>query len=148
MNEIGSVKDADNKMDILLAQWQTCVEMANYVSQRRDMMNNIFETLNLAIMAAVSLVWSFKSLFLLVEGLVVCVIWLFFIQNFKLLNSAKFQVINNLEESLPSAPFSDEWKMLKSNKKYMDGTKLEKSLPITFIILYATAIILVVLTKP
>ena len=148
MKEIVSVKEADNKIDILLAQWQTCVEMANCVSQRRDMMNNIFVTLNLAIVAAVSLVWSFKSLFLLIAGLVVCVIWLFFIRNFKLLNSAKFQVINNLEESLPSAPFSDEWKELKSNKKYMDGTKLEKSLPITFIILYATAIILVVFTKP
>lgn len=148
MKEIGSVKETDNKIDILLAQWQTCVEMANCVSQRRDMMNNIFVTLNLAIVAAVSLVWSFKSLFLLIAGLVVCVIWLFFIRNFKLLNSAKFQVINNLEESLPSAPFSDEWKELKSNKKYMDGTKLEKSLPITFIILYATAIILVVFTKP
>lgn len=147
MKEIVSVKEADNKIDILLAQWQTCVEMANCVSQRRDMMNNIFVTLNLAIVAAVSLVCSFKSLFLLIAGLVVCVIWLFFIRNFKLLNSAKFQVINNLEESLPSAPFSDEWKELKSNKKYMDGTKLEKSLPITFIILYATAIILVVFTK-
>lgn len=148
MKENGSVKEADKKIDILLAQWQTCVEMANSVSQRRDMMNNIFVTVNLAIVAAVSLVWSFKSLFLLIAGIVVCVIWLFFIRNFKLLNSAKFQVINNLEESLPSAPFSDEWKELKSNKKYMDGTKLEKSLPITFIILYTTAIILVVFIKP
>lgn len=148
MKEIGHVKEAGNNIDILLAQWQTCVEMANCVSQRRDMMNNIFVTLNLAIVAAVSLTWSFKSLFLLIAGLVVCTIWLFFIRNFKLLNSAKFQVINNIEESLPSTPFSDEWKELKSNKKYMNGTKLEKSLPITFSILYATAIILVAFTKP
>ena len=69
MKEIVSVKEADNKIDILLAQWQTCVEMANCVSQRRDMMNNIFVTLNLAIVAAVSLVCSFKSLFLLIAGL-------------------------------------------------------------------------------
>lgn len=25
-----------NKSEIILAQWQTCVEMANSVSQRRD----------------------------------------------------------------------------------------------------------------
>ena len=31
--------------DLILAQWQTCVEMANSVSQRRDTMNNVFITL-------------------------------------------------------------------------------------------------------
>lgn len=34
----------------VLAQWQTCVEMANATSQRRDTMNNIFVTLNLGIL--------------------------------------------------------------------------------------------------
>ena len=53
--------------ELLLAQCQTCVEMANVTSQRRDSMNNIFVTLNLAIIAAVSFVWDIKSLFLLVE---------------------------------------------------------------------------------
>lgn len=38
--------------ELLLNQWQTCVDMANSVSQRRDNMNNIFITLNLAIMAS------------------------------------------------------------------------------------------------
>ena len=41
--------------ELLLNQWQTCVDMANSVSQRRDNMNNIFITLNLAIMSAVSI---------------------------------------------------------------------------------------------
>ena len=30
--------------ELLLNQWQTCVDMANSVSQRRDNMNNIFIT--------------------------------------------------------------------------------------------------------
>lgn len=47
--------------ELLLAQWQTCVEMADSISQRRDKMNNIFVTLNLAIVAAVSIVWDIKS---------------------------------------------------------------------------------------
>ena len=42
-----------NKSELILAQWQTCVEMANSVSQRRDSMNNIFITLNLAILATI-----------------------------------------------------------------------------------------------
>ena len=38
-----------NDREIILAQWQTCVEMANSVSQRGDTMNNIFIKLNLAL---------------------------------------------------------------------------------------------------
>ena len=138
----------EDQIDIILAQWQTCVEMANSVSQRRDAMNNIFITLDLAIVAAVSFVWNMKSIFLLIAGLVLCVIWMLFIRNFKLLNDTKFQVINQLEDKLPAAPFADEWKKLKLNKKYMDGTKLEKALPVTFIILYVATIIFVTVTKP
>lgn len=129
--------------ELLLAQWQTCVEMANATSQRRDSMNNIFVTLNLAIIAAVSFVWDIKSLFLLVAGVVVCVIWLKFIRNFKLLNTAKFEVINMIERQLPVAPFNDEWKKLKQTNKYSDGTKLERILPWTFIVLYIIAAIVI-----
>ena len=38
------LKETENQ-EALLAQWQTCVEMANAVSERRDTMNNLFVTL-------------------------------------------------------------------------------------------------------
>jgi hypothetical protein len=41
-----------------------------------------------------------------------------------------------MEEKLPVAPFGCEWEKLQSNKKYMDGTNLEGTLPITFIVIY------------
>lgn len=103
------MKETENRTEIILAQWQTCVEMANSVSQRRDAMNNIFITLNLAIIAAVSITWNIKSLFILVAGIVVCAIWLLFIRNYKLLNTEKFNVINTIEKKLPVKPFNDEW---------------------------------------
>lgn len=137
----------DSKDELLLAQWQTCVEMANSISQRRDTMNNIFVTLNLAIMAAVSLVWDIKSILVLVAGIVVCVLWLLFIRNYKQLNSAKFDIINRIEKELPSQPFGEEWEKLKSNKKYMDGTKLEKWLPTMFIAMYLVTTIIIVVIK-
>lgn len=56
--EIGT----DKSEETLLTQWQTCVEMANAVSQRRDAMNNLFVTLNLAIVAAASFIWDAKPL--------------------------------------------------------------------------------------
>ena len=111
------LKTTDDKTEIVLAQWQTCVEMANSVSQRRDTMNNIFVTLNLAIVAAISINWDVKSLFILVAGIVVSVIWLLFIRNYKLLNTEKFNVINEIEKKLPVKPFNDEWKRLEKNKK-------------------------------
>lgn len=138
------MKNTDDKTEIILAQWQTCVEMANSVSQRRDTMNNIFVTLNLAIIAAVSITWDLKSLFILAAGIVGCIIWILFIRNYKLLNTEKFNVINDIEKKLPVKPFNDEWKKLKSNKKYRDSTKLENTLPIMFIVLYVIAIAAIV----
>ena len=141
------LKTIDDKIEIVLAQWQTCVEMANSVSQRRDTMNNIFVTLNLAIVAAISINWDMKSLFILVAGIVVCVIWLLFIRNYKLLNTEKFNVINEIEKKLPVKPFNDEWKKLERNKQYKNSTRLEKTLPIMFIVLYVIAIITIVNIK-
>ena len=59
------LKETENQ-EALLAQWQTCVEMANAVSERRDTMNNLFVTLNLAIIAAISFMWDTKTLALLI----------------------------------------------------------------------------------
>ncbi len=137
----------ESKDELLLEQWQTCVEMANSISQRRDTMNNIFVTLNLAIMATVSIVWDIKSILILVAGIVVCVLWLLFIRNYKQLNSVKFDVTNGIEKKLPVQPFCEEWDKLQSNKKYMDGTKLEKWLPIMFIALYIVTAIIIVAIK-
>lgn len=141
------LKNTDDKTEIILAQWQTCVEMANSVSQRRDTINNIFVTLNLAIIAAVSITLDLKSLFILAAGIVICIIWILFIRNYKLLNTEKFNVINDIEKKLPVKPFNDEWKKLKSNKKYRDSTKLENTLPIMFIVLYVIAIAAIVAIK-
>ena len=136
-----------NKSEIILAQWQTCVEMANSVSQRRDSMNNIFITLNLAIIATISISWNIKSIFLLLSGIAFCSVWLSFINNYKLLNCEKFEVIDSLESQLPAHPFREEWEKLQKVKKYKDGTFLEKVLPITFICIYGFALLLAVKTK-
>jgi len=70
--------------DLILAQWQTYVEMANSVSQRRDAMNNVFITLNLALLTAVSLAWDIKSVFIIIAGIITCIIWGFFIRHFQI----------------------------------------------------------------
>lgn len=139
--------DCKKNVDVILAEWQTCVEMANSVSQRRDSMNNIFVTLNLAVITAVSFTWNIKFLFILLAGALICVIWIFSIRNYKMLNQEKFKVINKIEKELPVMPFNEEWSLLKMNKKYMDGTMIETFIPIIFIGLYIIAIIVVIYCK-
>lgn len=129
------------------AIWQTCVEMADSISQRRDTMNNLFVTLNIAIVAAISWMWDIKTAFLSLAGLVVSIVWLLFINNFKRLNSAKFEVILDLEEKMGVTPFKDEWDILKNTKRYLKGTILERILPITFAIGYIVVLIILIATN-
>lgn len=140
------MEQEDKKQDVL-AIWQTCVEMANGVSQRRDTMNNLFVTLNIAVIAAVSWMWDVKTVFLCVAGLVICVVWLLYINNFKRLNTAKFRVIYDLEERLGVTPFKDEWDILKKTKRYLEGTKLERIQPIAFALGYAVVFVILICTK-
>lgn len=140
------MEQEDKKQDVLTI-WQTCVEMANGVSQRRDTMNNLFVTLNIAVIAAVSWMWGVKTVFLCVAGLVICVVWLLYINNFKRLNTAKFRVIYDLEERLGVTPFKDEWDILKKTKHYLEGTKLERILPIAFALGYAVVFVILICTK-
>lgn len=138
------MKDND---EIILAQWQTCVDMANSISQRRDAMNNLFATLNIALIAATSIVWDLKSIIMAAGGVILCSVWLAFVKYFRQLNEAKFKVINYLEKKLPEQPFADEWAILKKQKKRMEGTKLERVLPIAFIMLYVTIVAVMVISK-
>lgn len=128
----------------LLAQWQTCVEMANSVSERRDTMNNLFVTLNIAIIAATTFVWDIKTISLSIAGIVICAVWLMFLRNFRLLNAEKYKVITQIEDHLPVKAFANEWKGIKQNNKYIEATKLERVFPIVFTIAYI-AIIFVLL---
>lgn len=128
--------------DILLSQWQTCVEMANAISERRDSVNNLFVSLNSGIIAAISFIWEAKTLALISAGILSCIVWCLYIRNLRKLNEAKFHVIGKIEKYLPIAAFDIEWKYLKDNKnrspfkKYLEGTILETCLPILFSVIY------------
>lgn len=136
-----------DEKNIILAQWQTCVEMANEISHRRDTMNNLFVTINVALIAMISYVWSIKTIFVSLIGIIFCIVWIRFIINFKMLNKEKFNVINELESRLPVKPFNNEWNKLQSNKKYTDGTTIEYILPSTFIIAYIIISIILFVKK-
>ena len=100
------INDVDK--ETLIQQWQTCVDMANSISQRRDTMNNLFVTLNLAVVATITIVWDLKSMLISCVGIVICCVWWRFITYFKHLNQAKFFVISELEQNMKIKPFTVE----------------------------------------
>jgi uncharacterized membrane protein len=126
---------------LLLEQWKTCVEMANCNSEKRISTNNVYITINTAIFAIISSTWSNKNILLSVVGIIVCILWTFSINSYKRLNSEKYKIINEMERKLPTQPFSYEWFILGNDNKYKRFTKVEKALPLLFIILYSISIL-------
>lgn len=139
--------DKDREMELLL-QWQTCIDSANLVSQRRDTLNNIFVTLNLAIVTALSTIvshaWEIQSIPIILAGLVSCITWVCLIGNLRKLNEVKFDIINSLETNLPAQPFNMEWNILKENKQYLESSKIERALPVTFMAIYVIYVLVVI----
>ena len=130
--------DEKNDIQTVLNLWHECVELANITSSRRDTMNNFYMTLNVAITAAVSLIGDTKSMLLAAIGIVVCIAWLLMINNYRNLNTEKYKVILSLEKELPFQPLTDEWKGLK---KRLSQTKIDRMLPIAFIVAYCIVLI-------
>ncbi len=139
----------ENKKDeeaILVEQWKTCVEMADSVSRRRDAMNALFVTVNLALVTALSIVFDVTAFFIAGIGLFLCIFWIGFILNYRNLNQAKFEVINEMEKKLPVQAFKDEWAIIdtKRKHKHIEQSKLEISIPIIFMALYIGLVLFVI----
>ena len=95
---------------LLLEQYKLATEMADRVSARRGTANGFYFTVNSGLLAAS------ESLGLALAsgaGLVLAAAWWLQLRSYRNLNAAKWQVISQLEESLPAQPFADEWGILK-----------------------------------
>jgi hypothetical protein len=82
---------------VILEQWKTCVEMANSNTEKRTNSNNIFITINAALLAVISFSLEYKSIILSVVGIAVCAVWLCSIDNYKKLSSVKYDIVNEIE---------------------------------------------------
>ena len=133
--------------EINIEIWKTCVEMSNNISIRRDTTNNLFITLNTAILGLVVFKESsIETQMVCLIGLCFCHIWFKLIQYFKNLNIEKFNIINNLEKNFHLQPFNKEWELLKANPEYLDATKIEPRLPYIFSTAYFILLIKVIVS--
>jgi hypothetical protein len=80
-------------------------------------------------------------------GFLVSYFWFRLVRAYRYLNTAKFQVIEAMEEHLLLAPFSAEWVALQrksGERKYVPLTALEVWIPRFFILLYGSVVFLLV----
>ncbi|MEY9845462.1 hypothetical protein ABH940_002540 [Streptacidiphilus sp. BW17] len=104
----------------LFEPYALAVEMADRVSERRGAANKFFLSVQTTLLAAVGLadttldhVAWYSALTAALTGCAISVVWWLQLRSYRMLNAAKFRVINRLEERLPARIFTDEWEILK-----------------------------------
>lgn len=142
----------------VLEQYKSCVEMADRISQRRGLTNTFFLTLNTAIFPAIGVFWEHRphgQVWWLTVPLMMllgqCFAWFYLLRSYRLLNSAKYEVVGALERRLPASPYwRAEWTALgegKDYKKYWPLSHIEGGIPIFFAALYIGGFIALVVTR-
>lgn len=140
-------EDADTKyIDHYLEQYRIYLHVMNSTHDRNSKSNDFFLGLNTAIIAALGYLEakdatsnSIIFLFAPFVGIAICYCWYQIISAYRQLNRAKFNVIHEVEKKLPISLFETEWELLgkgKDKKKYLVLSKIERKIPIIFIILY------------
>jgi hypothetical protein len=129
--------------DHLLEQYKACLEVTDKVSDRRNQANIFFLTFHTAAIGAVATVYAegvtlqpvLAGIFLF-ASLVFCLAWALILRHYRQLNSAKFEVIGEMEKRLPASPiYRAEWEMLKEGNDwlhYMPAWPIETFLPVLF----------------
>jgi hypothetical protein len=115
--------------------------------EKREKANSFYLSISTGIIAAVGFLFQkdcaselkLFSLFLPVAGIITGFFWYKLVHSYRQLNQEKFNILDMIEENLPLAPFTAEWKSLGSGKdkrKYHQITSLEKWIPCLFIVLH------------
>ena len=132
----------------LFEQYKLYVQMADQVSNRRNLANTFFLTLNTFLLGALgfliekapTLIAKWRILFPLLAALALCLAWWMIVRSYRQLNSGKFKVVGEFERRLPTSPYwRAEWKVLgegKDIRKYLPLTYVENIVPVIFAALY------------
>ena len=141
----------DDSTSRLLTQYGLYVESAEKVSHRRGIANNFFLLVNSAASVALAAFGlsseeaaQWPLLFSAVIMISVCALWGFTVHSYRQLNSAKWAIVNAIEERLPAAPWAAEWQLLdrgKTRRSYRSLTAVEKWVPGLFAMVYAVGFV-------
>ncbi len=140
-------------MSAIEMQYKLMVEMADRVSDRRAQSNKFFISIISSIFVFSSLIslleietdYLLISFFLIASlNIMLCFIWITTIDSYRKLNTAKFKVIQRLEDSLEFKCFQIEERYL-NDMKYLQLTKIEKNIPYLFIALNLILLLVIII---
>ncbi len=127
-------------------QYELFLESAEKVSDRRASNNKWMLSVNSAITSLYGylsangdkaettavLVWQWA---IPTAGILSCLAWIALLTSYRKLNTAKFKVLNDIEEGLPHRMYAKEYEYLKSDNR-LDFSSIERVIPASFIALY------------
>lgn len=127
----------------VLAQYKLAVEMADRVSARRGTANLFYLSIQTTLLTAAGLTYTtmqhatwYSTVTIALTGCTISGAWWRQLQSYKLLNQAKFVVINAMEDRLPVKVFSEEWEILKQQtSSYIELGAIERVVPWLFAVL-------------
>jgi len=132
----------------LLEQYKLFVDSADHISQRRSSTNSFFLAVNASLVTLYGIGLTLKAsaawhLLVPIAGILVCLGWFSLVENYRSLNSVKFDVIHEMEAKLPAALYKYEWKLLEEGqgKVYKPVTHIEQWIPGIFGLLYMGLIV-------
>lgn len=130
--------------DLIFEQYKLAIEMADRISNRRENANKFFLSINSVLFASISsnniFIKDFQFL-IIVLWILLSIIWVITISNYRNLNSVKFKIICEIEKDLPISIYWKEWEMLKLKIWHKPFSNMEKVIPILFIIFFIILII-------
>lgn len=162
-----------------LDMYKLAVEMADRTSARRGSANTFFVTLNATLATAIGLlsaarqrpkrqsVPAFDAFGLFVAaiaGIALALTWWLLLRYYRRLNSAKFEVILEMERSLPDQPYTKEWAILHPDEpatttsaktlrtwwrrnRHREASVVEQVVPFVFAAIYLVLIVRVTLFR-
>lgn len=149
-------ESSDKYRDHLLEQYKAYAESAQKDSDRRNMANTFFLTINTALITIlgyfkVQHTTSFEigsHVIIALAGITISYMWYRLIRSYKDLNTAKFKVIHEIEKQLPIRPYDTEWEAVgrgADSKRYLPFTHIELYIPFVFLILHVVVIVIALL---
>ena len=146
-------KYGDDYKKTIFEQYKLYVEMADRISSRRQIANEFFLSINTILIALVgysgiispTVFPAYLNLIVAAAGMILCFTWFRIIRSYKDLNTAKFNVIHEIEKLLPLSPCAAEWEAVDrgtNSKLYLPFTHIEIKIPWIFFSLFALAFLL------
>lgn len=140
----------EHGVDDLFPQYKLLVETTNEIGSRRENMNKFYLSLITIIYGIITfLSVNYHILFSIAPILFVIVVsfsWKNHINQYKLLNEAKFKIINYLENYLPVYTFTKEWELLDTYG-YNGLSKWDQRIANSLIIFSVALIVIIVFSE-